>query len=945
MKTIAGIFAPFRGVGGPRLGMRDPRPVEGPPACGNLVRQLRKVRWGIRLLALVELLAWSVVACCFFFWLSYGVDRTLVLPLAGRVVLLLTIPVLGAFLWWRWGSILARPFSEPELALVLERAFPELGDLAVTAAEGLAELRMRRAGPAGYRQIFLQAVAQQVDRLITTIRVKKIFRVGRPLQDVAGAAFATALVFAFSSWADDEVAVWSARWIRWEERPWPVRTGLVIKGFYRSEEVILRGEEKELAVAVDQGMPFVPRLVKLRFVDESRASRETLMLAERTRLADPGPFRRFVFRLANVSQPLKVSFAAGDRYVDKLWIKPKEPAVVASVEARVEPPAYVEREPTLLPVPGVLQVPSGSRVQLRLRFSEPVVHLEISGGNRPAQYRSPLWFELKQVRDAAESVFDRFVGGQDPEGLTEGVIAWQKMLKRLVDFRATGGAFDSGSEAQAPGAAKTVRALDTVGLSARIRRLYQKAEEVGAEVISWHSYRHKPAHRVAEACRNWLADWEETIDLWTKEVAFTDCEHDLGVVLTPVRLFVLVTDRFGLKSNKPTVVEIQPNPDRSPRVAVEPVGIGSAVTPLARVPIEGEIEDDYGVGQVALHLRFIGPDGTAAQSPVELVLAEPPRPLVKLAIQDRVDLSRFALPIGTRCQLRAVATDRCDLPGGPNRGESPEWVFEVVSPEELRLRLEKREILLRQQLEQTIGELAQLREQIVRPTEETGSQTGSERAKASEGPAVKQAEGETTEPAGARPAAGEKLDQESPSSRVDHNQPSVARLVRRAIGQVDKSQNDVKAIHGGILQIRDEIVNNRLGATAWVDRLENRVIPWLVEASEGPLRQAAEELRKLQSAYQPAAPFPGATGNLPPRSDPHLEQSLGRVATMIEEAIGLLSAAQEAMLELEDFRRVVEMLREIVDAQEKLLEATRQEHRRMLRELLERPFDQGENRP
>jgi hypothetical protein len=59
------------------------------------------------------------------------------------------------------------------------------------------------------------------------------------------------------------------------------------------------------------------------------------------------------------------------------------------------------------------------------------------------------------------------------------------------------------------------------------------------------------------------------------------------------------------------------------------------------------------------------------------------------------------------------------------------------------------------------------------------------------------------------------------------------------------------------------------------------------------------------------------------------------IMSSLSETIRLLSAARDAMLELEDIRRATEILRQIIQAQEETLEATREEHRRKLREILQ----------
>ncbi|MDW8077354.1 MAG: hypothetical protein RMJ16_00545 [Thermoguttaceae bacterium] len=899
-----------------------------PGICPTLVYKLRGLRRGIRSLLFVELLAWAVIVCGSFFWLAYAVDRTFPLPVFIRVVLLL---VGGAaaiiFLWWRWGRVLCRPLRDPELALILERAFPELGDLAVTAAEGIPELVDGTTHPLSYRKLLLLAAAEQADRMAANVRLRKVFRFTRPIRDTFWALLAAGLVASFVYWSADEATVWAARWIRFEDTPWPVRTGLVIKGFYRGEEVLLRGEEAELTVAVDRGMPLVPRVVKVRFREQSGASRESLMLGEGGRHIAGGPFRRFVFRLANVHETLEVAFWAGDRYVDDLYLRLKEPAVVASVQAQVEPPAYLERGPVTVPVPGVLHVPAGSQVKLFFELSEPVVRLEVNAAGNSAEYGSGLWKDLQEVGDLAEAIFDDFLSGRPTAELSQKLTKWQTVLRMLVDS-CEDRLNELGKRRQAGSLTNRIAPGVLPVWAQRIRSAYRSAEELSQQTVSWQVYQQSPAWSVAEQWRRWLADWEETVALWSNEMAFSSCEHHIGVVLAPIKVSVIATDHFGRRAAKPTQMEIEPIPDRSPRVQVEPVRIGSAVTPQARLPLEGVVEDDYGLAAVAIQLELTSPNDSAVRSSAERRLAEPERPVTKLILSEQVDLSQFTPRVGMRCQLRVVAFDRCTLPGGPNQGESPLWTFDVISADELRLRLEKREILLRQQLEQVVTELSELRTQI-RKLFGNPSAEGEKVPAADKSPQL--TEGRSTS------ASGESPTSHTPSQGAESREETIARAIRRVLTLLEKSRNDVLAIHGGVLQIRDEIVNNRLEAASWTERLETRVIPPLAEAARRPLQDGLAALRKLEAALEVPAAVAGGAGKQVVLSEKDSGQWIAQVGDQIDEAISLLLAAQQAMLELEDFRRVVEMLREIVDAQAGLRDATREEHRRRLRELLDKP--------
>ena len=113
-------------------------------------------------------------------------------------------------------------------------------------------------------------------------------------------------------------------------------------------------------------------------------------------------------------------------------------------------------------------------------------------------------------------------------------------------------------------------------------------------------------------------------------------------------------------------------------------------------------------------------------------------------------LERLRLAVGSRLLVSAEARDGCGLSGGPNVGTSDTWTLDVVTPEELRARLEAREILLRRRFEAAIEDVARVRARLG-PPQETPDDEGDEGVDvvARCGEAATRAAGETGEIAAA----------------------------------------------------------------------------------------------------------------------------------------------------------------------------------------------------
>ena len=94
---------------------------------------------------------------------------------------------------------------------------------------------------------------------------------------------------------------------------------------------------------------------------------------------------------------------------------------------------------------------------------------------------------------------------------------------------------------------------------------------------------------------------------------------DLPAVQSNLRLQVQLEDTDGIASLEPYPIDLTILPDRVPQVDVQLRGIGTAVTTKARLPLEGKIEDDYGLKSIAIVLQHVGQsDFTASIEPSEI---------------------------------------------------------------------------------------------------------------------------------------------------------------------------------------------------------------------------------------------------------------------------------------------------------------------------------------
>ena len=167
-------------------------------------------------------------------------------------------------------------------------------------------------------------------------------------------------------------------------------------------------------------------------------------------------------------------------------------------------------------------------------------------------------------------------------------------------------------------------------------------------------------------------------------------------------LFTLV-DVDGIRTKEPVRLILNAVPDEPPHVGLHLRAIGSSITPQARLPIEGEITDDYGVAKNWFEYKL------DQAEPVQVPLRTNPRGRATIkydrAADEALDFKEKPLKVGQQMSLAIMAQDNCDLKRGPNVAASERYQLTVVTNDHLMSMLEARELTLRLRLEQIVQDL------------------------------------------------------------------------------------------------------------------------------------------------------------------------------------------------------------------------------------------------
>jgi hypothetical protein len=158
-----------------------------------------------------------------------------------------------------------------------------------------------------------------------------------------------------------------------------------------------------------------------------------------------------------------------------------------------------------------------------------------------------------------------------------------------------------------------------------------------------------------------------------------------------------------LRSKRPTTFTIKIKKDLAPVVQAKLVGISSMVVPGARIPLKVKIKDDYEISDVRLSHTFRTEDSSTPPVSGVLDLEELNTKLDQrlMKFDYTFELSPLEVPTGSGLSFKFEADDNDNI-SGPNTGVSTTFLLRVVSEDELRIDLLRREKEQRQEFERLL---------------------------------------------------------------------------------------------------------------------------------------------------------------------------------------------------------------------------------------------------
>ncbi|MCR9291745.1 MAG: hypothetical protein NXI32_03440 [bacterium] len=365
---------------------------------------------------------------------------------------------------------------------------------------------------------------------------------------------------------------------------------------------------------------------------------------------------------------------------------------------------------------------------------------------------------------------------------------------------------------------------------------------------------------------------------------------DLGLVNASEVIEIRLLDRYGLTSDQIPRYLLNVQQDTVPEVLARLVGIGNAVTEEAMIPIQGTVEDDHGVASLAAELSIEG------EQPVRLPLQLPQTEV----FTSTIDLKKlkedeiFSVSAGESLGLVVTAADYFDLNGESHLGMGQPKQLQIVKPDELLVLLDREELELRQRLEIIISELQQMRSSLDSMMMDL-SQTQ-----------------------GAQSSVFTFVTQQETNEDAARIKRMLILRAQQAVLQGDKSEQEILGVAVNVDGIRLQLVNNRIDSYDRQQRLSEKVYQPLMTMLETEYPILSSNLAELQSASM---------------SGECAEQIRGSLRA-VDAVLLRLAEIKESMKYLESFNEIIDLVRSLLEDQERVLSETEKAQKERILQLL-----------
>jgi len=342
---------------------------------------------------------------------------------------------------------------------------------------------------------------------------------------------------------------------------------------------------------------------------------------------------------------------------------------------------------------------------------------------------------------------------------------------------------------------------------------------------------------------------------------------------------ISLMDRTGLASREPARFSLKVRPDRKPLVRARLEGIGDLIVPRAVVPVRAAMRDDFAIDKAELVYKVIVEEGEDERVGRSLFGGDEDlygRNTVEAV--HHLDCEPMDLPVGSILVLVVEATDN-DTVSGPKTGTSGVFSLKVVTEDELRAELLRREQEQRYEFERLLRDQRKLLEdtQALLAVLDTPDRPFAEED------------------------AGTLKGDEKRQRLVGGRCTAIADQFERILAEVEHNRlEDDQAIHG---------------------RMADHIIEPLHLLARRNVLAAADRLDQAQETDA--------------ADDSARRTALAGAAAEQEKIVAVMRGVLKNMVKWEGYQEAVTLLREVLRAQKDVSEQTMREYQRRVRSIFE----------
>ena len=354
----------------------------------------------------------------------------------------------------------------------------------------------------------------------------------------------------------------------------------------------------------------------------------------------------------------------------------------------------------------------------------------------------------------------------------------------------------------------------------------------------------------------------------------------------PTTIRIVPRDDSGISAQAAYRYFLSAVVDEPPELELSLQGVGTAVTPIARLPIQAAATDDYGVEQLRVLVTPSSDQPETRSASETLTMDRDGQASSVIDLRDLVaDKTLDQLKPGEAINVFGEASDKYDL-GTSHLTRSEVFRLQVVTAEELLALLERRELAMRSRLEQTIDETRGLRDAL-----DALRRRGFE-------------------------AENQPKDEQE---RTRQEQVWRLRVQQRGL-QAQKTSEELSGIAASLDDLLQEMVNNRVDSTDRRKRIGQGVRDPLKKIVSEPLAKLIEQIKDVEEKVD---------------NPQKAAEITSQAVQTAEEVLLQLTAVLDKMLDIESYNEILDIVRGLIDDLDQLSEDTEKEHGKSFRKFFE----------